>query len=71
MIHRRWSWWSSCSIHLMSTQPGFLADYHLQDNSPLIDAGMPDPMFNDPDTTVNDIGAFGGPSANWKPLPLP
>lgn len=36
-------------------------DYHLQGGSPAIDAGHPDPQFNDPYGSRNDIGAFGGP----------
>ena len=35
-------------------------DYHLCWGSPLIDAGNPDPEFNDPDSTINDIGIYGG-----------
>lgn len=38
------------------------ADYHLLPNSPAIDAGNPDPMFNDLDGTRNDCGAYGGPT---------
>ncbi len=33
-------------------------DYSLQPASPCIDAGNPDPAFNDPDGSRNDIGAF-------------
>lgn len=33
-------------------------DYHLSPNSPCIDAGHPDPQYNDPDGSRNDIGAF-------------
>ena len=33
-------------------------DYHLQENSPCIDAGDPDPQYYDPDGTIADIGAF-------------
>jgi hypothetical protein len=33
-------------------------DYHLQENSPCIDAGNPDPQYNDPDGTRNDMGAY-------------
>ena len=36
-------------------------DYTLKGTSPLIDAGNPDPSWNDPDGTVNDIGLYGGP----------
>ncbi len=30
--------------------------------SPVIDAGIPDPLFNDPNGTRNDMGACGGPA---------
>ena len=30
--------------------------------SPVIDAGMPDSLFVDPDSSRNDMGACGGPS---------
>ncbi len=33
-------------------------DYRLLDNSPCLDAGYPDPAYNDPDGTVSDIGAY-------------
>ena len=36
-------------------------DFHLQAGSPCIDAGNPDPQYNDPDGTRNDMGAYGGP----------
>lgn len=32
-------------------------DYSLQDSSPCIDAGDPDPAYNDPDGSRNDVGA--------------
>ena len=32
--------------------------YHLSENSPCRNAGDPDPMYNDPDGTYADIGAF-------------
>ncbi len=45
--------------------PGFvnesLQDYHLSLSSPCIDAGNPDPVYNDVDGTRNDMGAYGGP----------
>ncbi len=44
-------------------------DYHLKLNSPAIDAGNPDPAFNDLiDSTRNDIGAYGGPSMDVTPF---
>ena len=36
-------------------------DYRLMPGSPAIDAGNPDPAYNDADGTRNDMGAFGGP----------
>jgi hypothetical protein len=38
-------------------------DLTLSPSSPAIDAGDPDPAFDDVDGTRNDVGAFGGPSA--------
>ena len=38
-------------------------DWRLQPLSPCIDAGDPDPAFNDPDGTRNDMGIYGGPHA--------
>jgi len=35
----------------------------LAPGSPGVDAGDPDPAYNDPDGTRNDMGAFGGPGA--------
>ena len=35
-------------------------DYQLQNTSPAIDAGPPDPQYNDRDGSRNDIGMFGG-----------
>jgi len=36
-------------------------DFTLQVDSPAIDAGDPDPAYNDADGTANNLGAFGGP----------
>ncbi len=35
--------------------------YHLSAGSPCIDSGNPDPLYNDPDGSRNDMGAYGGP----------
>jgi hypothetical protein len=35
-------------------------DYHLAPGSPCLDAGNPDPLYNDADATRCDMGAFGG-----------
>lgn len=47
-------------------------DYHLQDGSPCIDAGDPDPQWNDAclppgkGTARNDMGVYGGPyNCGW------
>lgn len=40
--------------------------FHLLPGSICIDAGNPDPVFNDPDGSRNDIGAYGGPLGNWN-----
>ena len=55
-------------------------NFRLSLGSPCIDAGDPDPFFNDMDSTRNDIGCWGGPwgesypyapvlSHQTKPLP--
>jgi hypothetical protein len=38
---------------------------HLDDESLCIDAGNPEPIFNDFDGTRNDQGAYGGPNGDW------
>jgi len=49
----------------ISAGPLFLdeagGDYRLGSGSPARDAGNPDPGYNDPDGTRNDMGAYGGP----------
>jgi hypothetical protein len=40
-------------------------DFHLSANSPCRNAGNPDPAFNNPDGTRNDIGPYGGPFGKW------
>lgn len=54
-------------ISLSSPDPMFFSaeDLKLQTNSPCIDAGNPDPSYNDPDGSRNDQGAFGGPDGDW------
>ncbi len=47
---------------------GLSAEWWLQDGSPCIDAGNPDPIYNDPDGTQNDMGAYGGPNALELPV---
>jgi hypothetical protein len=43
-----------------NSDPKFTADYNLQATSPAINAGPPDPQYNDRDGSRNDIGMFGG-----------
>ncbi|UCD37312.1 MAG: right-handed parallel beta-helix repeat-containing protein [Fidelibacterota bacterium] len=43
-------------------------DLRLLPDSPCIDAGNPDPAYNDPDGSRNDMGAFGGPYGEWEPI---
>lgn len=45
-------------VNDMSLDPMFGLYYHLSIGSPCIDAGDPDPMYNDPDDSRNDMGAF-------------
>ena len=51
----------------VSVDPGYLdaaeGDYHLDNWSPLLDAG--DPAVTDPDGSRSDIGAYGGPYGAW------
>lgn len=42
-----------------------VGDFALAENSPCVDAGDPDPAYNDPDGSRNDIGIFGGPYAPY------
>ncbi len=48
--------------HDISDNPQYASptmyDYHLQEDSPCIDAGNPSPIYNDPDGTRSDIGAL-------------
>lgn len=50
----------------ISDDPAFAttgeALYALDEGSPCIDAGDPHPVYEDPDGTRNDMGAYGGPS---------
>ncbi|MFC2103422.1 right-handed parallel beta-helix repeat-containing protein [Bacteroidota bacterium] len=41
------------------------SDLHLSDNSPCINSGNPDSIYNDHDGSRNDQGAYGGPAGNW------
>ena len=47
-----------------SANPQFAdSNFRLLPTSPCIDAGDPDPLYNDSDGSRNDIGAYGGPGA--------
>ncbi len=48
-------------LNSISQNPLFVApgsDFHLQAGSPCIHAGDPDPFYNNPDSTRNDMGAY-------------
>ena len=67
--------WSGSSNGNISIDPLFIdpenGDFHLQNNSPCIDAGDPNPEYNDgvlppgKGTVRGDMGAYGGPE-NWR-----
>jgi len=40
-------------------------DFHLTEDSPCIEAGNPDPEYNDIDGSRNDMGIYGGPNGGW------
>jgi hypothetical protein len=51
----------------LAVDPVFSAagDWRLDAASPLVDAGDPDPARADPDGSINDLGAYGGPRGDW------
>ena len=56
----------------IATDPQFTditAGYTLQSSSPCKDAGNPNPLYNDPDGSVNDIGLYGG-EYTWSRGPV-
>jgi parallel beta-helix repeat protein len=44
-------------------------NFALQPSSPAVDAGDPDPTYDDADGSRNDVGIFGGPHGDWSPPP--
>ncbi|MFH2069886.1 MAG: FlgD immunoglobulin-like domain containing protein [Elusimicrobiota bacterium] len=59
-------------VGCISSDPLFVGgtpfNYHLQPNSPCIDAGDTAPEYNDPDGSRNDMGCYGGP---WADITAP
>ena len=59
----------------ISLNPKFIdpnaGNYALRSDSPCKDSGSPGTMYNDPDGTRNDMGAYGGPEsvAFWPYIP--
>jgi hypothetical protein len=55
---------SSNAMGTISSDPKFVnwenGNYQLQSVSPAVNAGPPDPQYNDRDGSRNDIGMFGG-----------
>lgn len=75
-IHKHFAYLSSDSTNLVeqfnffgspTLDPYFISDFsfRLIAFSPCVDAGNPDPVFNDVNGTRNDQGAYGGPFGNW------
>jgi PKD repeat protein len=63
-------WIGYTGIGNIYSNPLFAAGYHLQPTSPCIDAGNPDPQYDDPDGTIADMGAYyfhhlAPPAANF------
>lgn len=64
----------------ISADPGFVAflddenptndNFHLRSTAAGRDTGLPNPGYNDPDGSRNDIGAYGGPRGGWVPWAL-
>ena len=54
---------------MIDTDPMFYnppaGNLHLQPASPCINAGDPNPIYDDPDGSRNDMGAYGGPGADF------
>jgi hypothetical protein len=48
--------------------PPSVWDLHAEPYGGLADQGNPDPIHNDPDGSPNDLGAYGGPSADFSYL---
>ncbi|MBK7141732.1 MAG: right-handed parallel beta-helix repeat-containing protein [bacterium] len=45
-------------VGTISADPLFAGDFTLTESSPCINAGDPSPLYNDPDSSRNDMGAF-------------
>jgi hypothetical protein len=54
-------------LQLTGDNPDFVSqtDFHLLLVSPCINAGNPEPMYDDADGSRNDQGAYGGPLGGW------
>ncbi len=53
-------------LFCISANPSFVTpgtDFHLQGGSPCINTG--DPTILDPDSSISDMGAYGGPGGDW------
>jgi hypothetical protein len=63
------STWLAADITNISGDPTFenprSGNFRLRWGSPCINSGNPDPVFNDPDGSRNDMGAYGGRFGDW------
>ncbi len=67
--------WTEVSSTNLAVDPLFVnpagGDFQLADGSPSIDAGNPSSAYDDPDGSVNDMGAYGGPHGDWLAIGSP
>jgi len=61
--------YNNMALNPLFTNPS-INDFSLNLNSPCIDAGDPDIIYNDPDGSRNDMGVFGGSFNSFKNLTL-
>lgn len=61
-VHENYNYLAIDTMNPMFTS---YENLHLSSQSPCIDNGNPDTIYNDFNNTRNDQGAFGGPGGNW------
>jgi hypothetical protein len=63
--NEEWINYNSTNLNGVLQFYNFPSNLRLMNGSVGIDAGNPDPIYNDLDGTRNDIGAYGGNFGNW------